>query len=88
MIRAALVAQLERNRVGARPQRHRNAATAKGVVAAEVDNLLVHAQDQGVIPGQVQRRRRLLRRMQDTAGQGRAHVGLAHAPPPRPEDDG
>ena len=80
MVRARLVAQLEHDRVGARAQFHRDAMHTKGLLAAEVEDIVVHAQQQCVVPGQVQGRVRRRWRVQDAAGQGRARVRLAHVP--------
>ena len=79
MIGAGLVAELEKDGVGAGAQFDGDAADAEGVVAAEVENLLVDAQEQGVVPGYVEGGVELGGRVQEAAGERRADVGLADA---------
>ena len=53
---------------------------------AEVEAVIVDVQRQGIVPGQVQSRRRRRGRVQDTACEGCADVGLTHAAAPWPEE--
>ena len=58
------------------------AAGAKGVVVAEVEVVIVHVQDEGVVPGQVQGGGCVGGRVEDAAREGGADVGFAYAAAP------